>query len=108
MGEEKYNGESVGLNRDWYAMQSAQPKGIHFPRNLWEYRKEHPIRASVYYSGLLSAPRMTMLWLAVFEPSTLHRVHEAALGRLRWHLDMLFPSRNQKQAQVLHSLESIL
>ncbi|CAL8465399.1 g4935 [Coccomyxa elongata] len=80
-------------------LQSAQPKGVHFPRNLWEYRKENPIRASVYYSGLLSAPRMTMLWLAIFEPSTLHRVHEAAVARLCWHLDMLFPSRTQKQAQ---------
>lgn len=87
-------------------MQSAQPKGIHFPRTLWEYRKEHPIRASVYYSGLLSAPRMTMLWLAIFEPNTLHRVHEASVGRLRRHLDTLFPSRIPKQAQVLHLLES--
>lgn len=43
-----------------------------------------------------------MLWLAIFEPSTLHRVHEAAVARLRWHLDMLFPSRTQKQAQVMH------
>ncbi|BDA50047.1 probable E3 ubiquitin-protein ligase LubX at C-terminar half [Coccomyxa sp. Obi] len=87
-------------------LQSAQPKGIHFPRNLWEYRKEHPIRASVYYSGLLSAPRMTMLWLAIFEPSTLHRVHEAAVGRMRWHVDMLFPSRTQKQAQGDGMLEA--
>lgn len=82
-------------------MQIAQPKGVHFPRNLWEYRKEHPIRASVYYSGLLSAPRLTMLWLAVMEPGTMQRVHEAAAVRLRFHLERLFHGHTQNVRYLL-------
>ncbi|EIE23090.1 U-box-domain-containing protein [Coccomyxa subellipsoidea C-169] len=53
----------------------------------------------VYYSGLLSAPRLTMLWLAVMESSTLQRVHEAAVTRLRWHVDTFIHGRPQKPSQ---------
>lgn len=63
-------------------MQASQPKGVHLPRHLWEYRKEHPIRASVYFSGLLSAPRLTTVWLVLAESALVQRVHEAGVHRL--------------------------
>jgi hypothetical protein len=65
----------------------AQPLGKHFPRTIWEYRKEHPIRASVYFSGMLAAPRLTILWLCFMEQSTVQQVHEAAATRLRAYLE---------------------
>ncbi len=64
-------------------MQAAQPQGVHLPRTLWEYRKEFPIRASVYFSGLLAAPRLTIFWLLVSEREMVQRVHDAALLRLQ-------------------------
>ncbi|CAL5222071.1 g4373 [Coccomyxa viridis] len=64
-------------------LQAAQPQGVHLPRTLWEYRKEFPIRASVYFSGLLAAPRLTIFWLLVSEREMVQRVHDAALLRLQ-------------------------
>ena len=63
--------------------QAAQPQGVHLPRTLWEYRKEFPVRASVYFSGLLAAPRLTVLWLLVSEREMVQRVHNAAVARLQ-------------------------
>ena len=57
--------------------------GVHLPRTLWEYRKEFPVRASVYFSGLLAAPRLTVLWLLVSEREMVQRVHNAAVARLQ-------------------------
>ena len=56
---------------------------MHLPRTLWEYRKEFPIRASVYFSGLLAAPRLTIFWLLVSEREMIQRVHDAAVLRLQ-------------------------
>ena len=64
-------------------MQAAQPQGVHLPRTLWEYRKEFPVRASVYFSGLLAAPRLTVFWLLVSEREMVQRVHNAAVARLQ-------------------------
>ena len=63
--------------------QAAQPQGVHLPRTLWEYRKEFPVRASVYFSGLLAAPRLTVFWLLVSEREMVQRVHNAAVARLQ-------------------------
>ena len=63
-------------------VQAAQPQGVHLPRTLWEYRKDFPIRASVYFSGLLAAPRLTIFWLLVSEREMVQRVHDAAVLRL--------------------------
>lgn len=85
--------------------QNAQPHGKHFPRTLWEYRKEHPIRASVYFSGLLAAPRLTILWLCFMEQSTLHRVHEAAAQRLTLYLERWTPFSIPKVRRSLPVLQ---
>lgn len=41
------------------------------------------MRASVYFSGLLAAPRLTIFWLLVSEREMVQRVHDAALTRLQ-------------------------
>ena len=66
-----------------FSVQAAQPQGVHLPRTLWEYRKDFPIRASVYFSGLLAAPRLTIFWLLVSEREMVQRVHDAAVLRLQ-------------------------
>ena len=66
---------------------------MHLPRHLWEYRREHPVRASVYFSGLLAAPRLTGLWLLATEPALVARVHEAALARLNALLERAAPDQ---------------
>ena len=65
-------------------LQAAQPQGVHLPRTVWEYRKEFPVRASVYFSGLLAAPRLTMFWLLLSEREMVQRVHDAAILRLQF------------------------
>ena len=64
---------------------------MHLPRHLWEYRKEHPICASVYFSGLLSAPRLTAVWLVLAESALVQRVHEAAVHRVNILLERRQP-----------------
>ena len=81
-------------------MQAAQPQGVHLPRTLWEYRKEFPIRASVYFSGLLAAPRLTIFWLLVSEREMVQRVHDAALLRLQVILGEA--RQGSVQVQVAH------
>ncbi|KAK9815428.1 hypothetical protein WJX72_003511 [[Myrmecia] bisecta] len=60
------------------SLQQEQPNGIHYPRDLREYRKEFPTKASVYFSGILSAPRTCLLWLHVFDGDLLKRVRHGA------------------------------
>ncbi len=78
-------------------LQAAQPQGVHLPRTVWEYRKEFPVRASVYFSGLLAAPRLTMFWLLLSEREMVQRVHDAAILRLQFIMEETRRSSPQVQ-----------
>lgn len=80
-------------------LQAAQPQGVRLPRTVWEYRKEFPVRASVYFSGLLAAPRLTMFWLLLSEREMVQRVHDAAILRLQFI--MVETRRSTTQVQTL-------
>ena len=56
-------------------LRAQQPDGVSAPGNLWEYIHEDPTKAALYVSGVLCTPRLTMLWLYIYE-------YSSTLGRL--------------------------
>lgn len=52
------------------SLKEQQPAGSAEPGSLWQYIHEDPTTAALYVSGVLCTPRLTMLWLHVFEYST--------------------------------------
>lgn len=52
------------------SLKEQQPAGAAEPGSLWQYIHEDPTTAALYVSGVLCTPRLTMLWLHVFEYST--------------------------------------
>ena len=53
------------------------------PERCGSTARSSPVRASVYFSGLLAAPRLTVFWLLVSEREMVQRVHNAAVARLQ-------------------------
>eukprot|EP00892_Ulva_mutabilis_P000162 jgi/Ulvmu1/10146/UM006_0100.1 len=52
------------------SLKEQQPVGTAELGSLWQYIHEDPTTAALYVSGVLCTPRLTMLWLHIFEYST--------------------------------------
>lgn len=57
------------------SLKEQQPAGAAEPGSLWQYIHADPTTAALYVSGVLCTPRLTMLWLHIFE-------YNATLGPL--------------------------
>lgn len=75
------------------SLKEQQPVGTAEPGNLWEYIHADPTTAALYVSGVLCTPRLTMLWLHIFEYSTT--------------LGPLLADEDELSSQVPHSADGI-
>lgn len=48
-------------------LKAQQPEGFAKPGNMWQYIHQDPTKASLYLSGVLCTPRLSLIWLYIFE-----------------------------------------